>query len=113
MLDDDEFYYKNYEKGMDKFLNIDEIIECLIEEVIFNIEDDDSDLIFNEKWYELMDFLEILVDDDFIKNELDYVEIEKKESFKIDGFVRFYYLLWLLYDNLYKYGVDCILFYVL
>lgn len=35
-----------------------------------------------------MDFLEILVDDDFIKNELDYVEIEKKEIFEIDEFDR-------------------------
>lgn len=112
MSDDDESYYKNYEKGMDKSPNIDETIERLIEEAIFNTEDDDSDLISNEKWHELMDLPETLADDDSTKNESDYVETEKKESSKTDGFARFYYLPWSSYDNLYKHGADCTLFYV-
>lgn len=80
MSDDDESYYKNYEEGMDEPPNIDETVKRLIEEVIFNTEDDYNDLICNEKWHELMDLLETLADDDFTKNDLDYIETKKKKK---------------------------------
>lgn len=82
LSDDDESYYKNYEEGMDEPPNIDETVQRLIEEAIFNTEDDDSDLISNEKWHELMDLPETLADDDSTKNESDYVETEKKRNFR-------------------------------
>eukprot|EP00105_Crassostrea_gigas_P038741 XP_019922889.1 PREDICTED: uncharacterized protein LOC105328585 [Crassostrea gigas] len=88
MSDDDESYYKNYEEGMDEPPNIDETVQRLIEEAIFNTEDDDSDLISNEKWHELMDLPETLADDDSTKNESDYVETEKKEISETDEFDR-------------------------
>lgn len=57
-----------------------------------------------------MDFLEILVDDDFIKNELDYVEIEKKEIFKIDEFDRNFIIYYGYYMIIYI-SMVLILFY--
>lgn len=40
-----------------------EAVQRLIEEAIFYSEDDDSDLISNEKWHDLMDFPEMVADD--------------------------------------------------
>lgn len=57
-----------------------------------------------------MDFLEILVDDDFIKNELDYVEIEKKEIFEIDEFDRNFIIYYGYYMIIYI-SMVLILFY--
>lgn len=84
--DDDESYYKNYEECMEEPPNIDETVQRLIEEAIFNTEDDDSDLISNEKWHELMELPETLADDDFTKNESD--DVDTTEKTETDGFDR-------------------------
>lgn len=76
MSDDDESYYKNYEECMEEPPNIDETVQRLIEEALFNTEDDDSNLISNEKWHELMDLPEALADDDFT-NESDDIDTGK------------------------------------
>lgn len=65
--------------------NIDETVQRLIEEAILNTEDDDRNLISNEKWHELMDLPETLADDDSTKNDVDDVDTEKLET---DGFDR-------------------------
>lgn len=50
------------EEHMEEPANV-EAVQRLIEEAIFYSEDDDSDLISNEKWHDLMDFPEMVADD--------------------------------------------------